>query len=92
MTGLRNITAFNIETEDGPPRKVPLSEDPTRLLTALLDHPDGLPEDAAHRLCDDVPTAARHLQRAGLQVVWRQQEGRSVIALAPGQSVEKAYA
>ena len=87
MPGLRNIAVYTIETEAGARREVPLAENPAALLTALLEHPDGLPEEAAHRVCDDLATATQHLQRAGIRLEWRQDEGRSVITLAPGQRI-----
>lgn len=92
MPGLRNITVFAIKDDVREPFEVPLAETPANLLTALPDHPDGLPKEFAHRMCDDLIGPVHQVQRAGIQLEWLREGGRAVLTLASTQNVEKADA
>lgn len=88
MATLKEIHLFRISDPDGSAFQAALSRNPARLLRALLDHPEGLQEETAARLCDDLPSALLDAQRAGVRVEWGREDGLALITLSDSQMIE----
>ncbi|XBQ17402.1 MAG: hypothetical protein ABL308_05850 [Oceanicaulis sp.] len=88
MASLKEIHLFRVSEPNGSTFQAALSRNPARLLRALLEHSEGLQEETAARLCDDLPSTLLNVQRAGVRVEWGREDGLALITLSDVQTVE----
>jgi hypothetical protein len=88
MAALKEIHLFRVSEPDGSTWQAALSRNPASLLRSLLDHRDGLQEEAAARLCDDLPSALLNVQRAAIRIEWSRQDGLALMTLSDAQTIE----